>query len=234
MSEKKEKLLKELYDMTREATVLGSCQSVLYWDERTYMPRGGAENRANMISLLAGMTHEKQTSPRIGEIIGELLSDGIDPNEDSIDAANIRELKRDYELTIKIPKSLVEELSRTVTLAQGKWQEARANSDFQAFLPWFEKVVELKRQQAEALGYEGKPYNAMLDIFEPGATTDEIAETFAGLRNELVKLLEKIDTSGKKPDTSIIPRDYPIDLQKRFVPEASKAIGFDYNTGRLD
>lgn len=234
MSEKKEKLLKELYDKTREATILGSCQAVLDWDERTYMPRGGAENRANMISLIAGMVHEKITSPRIGEIIGELLGDGIDPNEDSIDAANVRELKRDYDLNVKIPRSLVEELSKTITLAQGKWQEARAASDFNAFLPWFEKVVELKRQVAEALGYEGKPYNAMLDIFEPGATTDDIAETFAGLRNELVKLLEKIEGSGKKPDTSIITRDYPIDRQKEFGIEASKAIGFDYGGGRLD
>jgi carboxypeptidase Taq len=234
MPEKKEKLLKELYDINREATILGSCHSVLDWDERTYMPRGGAENRANMISLIAGMVHEKLTSPRIGEIIGELLSDGINSNEDSIDAANVRELKRDYDLNVKIPRSLVEELSKTVTLAQGKWQEARANADFPAFLPWFEKVVDLKQQVAEALGYEGKPYNAMLDIFEPGATTDEIAETFAGLRNELVKLLEKIESSGKKPDKSIITRDYPIDLQKSFGSEASRAIGFDYHTGRLD
>ncbi|UCC79040.1 MAG: carboxypeptidase M32, partial [Candidatus Zixiibacteriota bacterium] len=234
MCEKKQKLLKELYDINREAAVLSSCNSVLHWDERTYMPRGGAENRADMISLLAGMVHDKQTSPRIGEIIDELLSDGIDPKEDSIDAANVRELKRDYELNIKIPKSLVEELSKTVTLAQGKWQEARAKSDFQAFLPWLEKVVELKRQVAEALGYEGVPYNALLDVYEPGATTDEIAKTFAGLRDELVVLLEKIRSSGKEPDRSIITREYPVEQQKQFSTEVSKAIGFDYNSGRLD
>lgn len=234
MSEKKQKLLKELYDINREAAVLSSCGSVLHWDERTYMPRGGAETRADMISLLAGMIHDKQTSPRIGEIIDELLSDGIDPKEDSIDAANVRELKRDYELSVKIPKSLVEELSKTTTLAQGKWQEARAQSDFKAFLPWFEKVVNLKRQEAEALGYEGKPYNALLDVYEPGATTDEIAKTFAGLRNELVKLLDKIRSSGKEPDTSIITRDYPVELQKKFGSEASRAIGFNYDNGRLD
>jgi carboxypeptidase Taq len=234
MSEKTQKLLKELYVIGREAAILSACEAVLNWDERTYMPRGGSENRANMISLLAGMIHEKQTSPRIGEILNELLSDGVNPNDDSLEAANVREMKRDYDLSIKIPKSLVEELSKTVTLAQGKWQEARANSDFQAFLPWFEKVVNLKQQVAEALGYQGKPYNAMLDIYEPGATTDEIAKTFAGLRDELVVLLDKIESSGKKPDTSIITRDYPVDLQEQFGMEASKAIGFDYHTGRLD
>jgi carboxypeptidase Taq len=234
MTQKKEKLLKELYDINREAAVLSSCNSVLHWDERTYMPRGGAENRANMISLLSGMVHDKQTSPRIGEILGELLSDGINPKEDSIDAANVRELKRDYDLNVKIPKSLVEELSKTETLAQGKWQEARANADYKAFLPWLEKVVKLRQQMAEALGYEGKPYNAMLDIYEPGATTDEIASTFAGLRDSLVELLEKIRSSRKEPDTTIITRDYDIEKQKQFGAEASKAIGFNYDTGRLD
>jgi carboxypeptidase Taq len=234
MSEKTEKLLKELYDINRDAAVLSLCGSVLNWDERTYMPRGGAENRANMISMISGMVHEKQTAPRIGEILNELMADGIDPKEDSIDAANVRELKRDYELSVKIPKSLVEELSRTTTLAQGKWQEARAKSDFPDFLPWMEKVVKLKQQVAEALGYEGNPYNAMLDVYEPGATTDEIANTFAGLRDELVKLLDKIKSSGKEPDTSIITRDYPVELQKKFGSEASQAIGFNYDNGRLD
>ena len=115
MSEKTEKLLKELYDINREAAVLSSCGAVLHWDERTYMPRGGAENRANMISLISGMVHEKQTAPRIGEIINELLTDGINAEEDSIDAANVRELKRDYELSVKIPKSLVEEVDKAMT-----------------------------------------------------------------------------------------------------------------------
>lgn len=234
MSEKQQKLLKELYEYNREATVLSSCGAVLNWDERTYMPRGGAENRANMISLISGMVHEKQTSPRIGEIINELLIGGIDAEEDSVDAANVRELKRDYELSIKIPKSLIEELSKTITLAQGRWQEARAKSDFPAFLPWLEKVVKLKQQVAEALGYEGKPYNAMLDIYEPGATTDEIIETFERLRDELVGLLEKIKSTGKEPDTSIITRDFPVELQEKFGVKASQAIGFNYDGGRLD
>lgn len=234
MSEKKDKLLKELYKINKETTILGACEAVLDWDERTYMPRGGVENRADMISLLAGLVHDKQTSPRVGEILDELLNGIIDKKEDSIDAGNIRELKHDYDLQVKIPKSLVEELSKTITLSQGKWQEARAKSDFPAFLPWFEKVVNLKRQVAEAIGYEGTPYNAMLDLFEPGTTTDEITRLFAGFRDELVELLGKIESSGKKPDRSIITRDFPIEIQRTFGTEAAAAIGFNFEGGRLD
>ncbi len=171
MSEKRKDLTEELYGLTREITTLNSCMAVLDWDERTYMPPNGSENRANQIALLAGMVHDRLTSSRIGEIINELLYNGLNPADDNIDSANLREIKRAYERAVKVPKSLVEELSRTITLSQRIWQEAREKSDFAAFKPWMEKIVKLKRQEAEAVGYDGTPYNAMLDDFEPGATT---------------------------------------------------------------
>lgn len=234
MSEKVKQFTDELYKLTKEISVLNSCNAVLDWDERTYMPPGGSENRANQIALLAGMVHDKLTAPRIGEIIKELIHVGLDPAADGVDSANLREIKRAYDKAVKVPKSLVEELSRTITMGQRAWQDARAKSDFAAFHPWMEKIVELKRQEAEAVGYEGTPYNAMLDDYEPGASTEHIAGVFAGLRDELVKLIGKINASGKKPDTSIITRDYPVDKQEAFGIEAAKTIGFNFESGRLD
>ncbi|MEE9555022.1 MAG: carboxypeptidase M32 [candidate division Zixibacteria bacterium] len=234
MSDKAKQLTKELYDLTKEITVLNSCQAILDWDERTYMPPNGSENRANQAALLAGMVHDKFTSPRIGEIINELIYAGIDPEADNVDSANLREIKRAYDKAVKVPKSLVEELSRTITMGQRAWQEAREKSDFPAFQPWMEKIVKLKRQQAEAVGYKGVPYNAMLDDFEPGASTAHITKVFAGLRDELVKLLTKIRESGTKPDGSIITRDYPVERQRQFGTDAAKAIGFNFDSGRLD
>lgn len=234
MSDKIRTLADELYGLTREITVLASCSAILEWDERTYMPPGGSENRANQSALLAGIVHDKFTSPRIGEIINELIAAGLDPEADSVDAANLREIKRAYDKAIKVPKSLVEELSRTVIKSQRAWQDARQKSDFPSFKPWMEKVVKLKREEAEAIGYEGTPYNAMLDNFEPGASTEHIAEVFAGLRDELVELVGRINSSPNRPDTSIITCDYPIDRQEEFGKEASNAIGFDFDSGRLD
>jgi len=234
MTDKTRQLAEELYKLTKEITVLNSCQAVLDWDERTYMPPKGSENRANQAALIAGMVHEKFTSPRIGEIIEELFQAGLDPEADSIDSANLREIKRAYDKAVKVPKSLVEELSRTITMGQRAWQDAREKSDFPAFQPWMEKIVKLKRQQADAVGYKGVPYNAMLDDYEPGASTAHITEVFAGLRDELVKLIGKINESGLKPDKSIITREYPIERQEIFGTEAAKAIGFSFESGRLD
>jgi carboxypeptidase Taq len=234
MSEKREKLLNELYGNMHDLAILRSCEALLDWDERTHMPRNGSEHRGNQMALLAGMVHEKFVSPRNGELINELISNGLNPDDDNLDSANIRELKKAYDKIIKIPKSLVEELSRTVTMSQGVWTEAREKSDFAMFKPWMEKVVSLKRQQAEAVGYKTVAYDAMLDDFEPGASTVTISKVFEGLRDELVPLIAKIKDSGKGPDTSIIMRNYPIDRQATFGAEAAKAIGYDFNAGRID
>lgn len=234
MSEKTKAMLAELYENIRDVAVLRSCASLLDWDERTYMPRNASEHRGNQMALLAGIAHERFVAPRIGELLNNLINDGISIESDTTDAANIREIKRVYEKAVKLPKSLVEELSRTIILSQGAWQEARAKSDFASFKPWMEKVVGLKRRQAEAVGYAIAPYDAMLDDFEPGITTAAISEVFSGLRNELVDLISKIAESGKRPDRQIILRLYPVDRQEKFGKEAAETIGFDFKSGRLD
>jgi carboxypeptidase Taq len=234
MSENTKVLLDELYGKIREVALLRSCESLLDWDERTYMPRNASEHRGNQMAVLAGIAHEKFVSPQVGELLGRLLSDGVDPAADTLDAANVREIKRVYDKAVKLPKELVEELSRTIILSQGAWQEARAKSDFAAFRPWMEKVVALKRRVADAIGYAAAPYDAMLDDFEPGATTETITRVFSGLRNDLVRLIAAIKDSGRGPDRSITERNYPVDRQEHFGKAAAEAIGFDFTSGRLD
>ena len=54
----------ELLRRVKEAGVLGSCASLLGWDERTYMPHDGAAHRGEQMALLARLTHEMATAPR--------------------------------------------------------------------------------------------------------------------------------------------------------------------------
>ena len=63
---------RELHDRMKETALLGSCGSVLGWDERTYMPRGGSAHRADQLALLAGMIHERITDERVGELLNEV------------------------------------------------------------------------------------------------------------------------------------------------------------------
>ena len=55
-----------------------------------------------------------------------------------------------------------------------------------------EKTFELKRAQAEALGYEHSPYDPLLDDFEPGESTANVSRVLAELRDALVPLVAEI------------------------------------------
>jgi carboxypeptidase Taq len=223
----------DLLRRTREVRLLDSCAGVLGWDERTYMPRAGAELRGDQMALLARLSHEMATDPAVGELLAAVEGSEL-VRSDGAAAANARELRRNYDRAVKLPKALVEELARVTSQAQGVWQEARSANDFPKFLPWLERLVTLKRQEAEAVGYQGHPYNALLDAYEPGATAEEITRVFADLAAELVPLVAAVAESSRKPDTAVLHRDYPIERQRQFSQAAARAIGFSFEAGRLD
>jgi len=207
----------------------------LGWDEQTYMPPAGAAHRANQLSLLAGMCHERATSPVIGELLGEVEGALLVRDADSPVAANVREARRDYDRATKLPRRLVEELSYTATLSQQAWIEARKKSNFGDFQPWLQKMVALKREEAQAIGFgKGVPYDALLDTFEPGMTAADVTRLFSPLREELVKLIAAISASQRRPNREIITRRYPVDAQREFSIAAARQMGFDFEAGRLD
>src|SRR3954468_10255054 len=152
----------DLIRRVRDAGVLASCAGLLGWDERTYMPRAGAAHRGEQMALLARLGHEMLTDPRVGERRAAVEGGPLvaDPEADA--AANVREIRRNYDRATKLPKELVEEIARTTSQAQGVWQEARQASDFGRFQPWLEKIVKLKREEAAAVGYRDHPYDALL------------------------------------------------------------------------
>jgi carboxypeptidase Taq len=198
------------------------------------MPREGSAHRAEQMALIARLGHGMLTDPRNGELLAEVERSPLTKDVASVPAVNVREIRRSYDRAVKLPKELVEELARTTTRAQQVWQEARSANDFAAFQPWLEKIVALKRQEAQAVGYKESPYDALLDEYEPGATAAEITRVFAALRDDLVPLVGAITQSGKKPPHEILEREYPVDRQKVFSQEAAAAIGFNFTAGRLD
>jgi carboxypeptidase Taq len=224
----------ELIRRAREANLLSSCMSLLSWDEQTYMPKRGVEHRGDQMALLAGLHHEKATDPRIGELLSAVETSQVVADPESAESVNVRELRRSYNRLTKLPRSLVEELARTIPKAQQEWVAARKASSFAQFEPWLEKVVTLKRCEAVCLTSNGALYDALLDEYEPGAKSKEIAALFASLRAELVPLVDAILGSSRRPDLSVLGREFAIDRQRVFGEAAAAAVGFDFESGRLD
>jgi carboxypeptidase Taq len=225
---------RQLCGHMREASLLGGIEEALGWDERCMMPAAGAEHRAAQITLLSGIIHDRLTDPRIGEWLNELADSELakDPHDDY--GATLLHLRRQYEKRTKLPKSLVEELAHTAALGQHAWQEARTNDDFAAFAPHLTKMVDLKRQQADALGFTETRYDALLDDFEPGELTSRVTQVLGALRDELVPLVAQIRDGGRSPDLSVLERSYPVEAQRTFGRWAASQLGFDFERGRLD
>ena len=227
-------LFDEVCQYVRQSSLLASVSYVLEWDERTMMPAAESQHRADQTTLLSGMIHQRWIDETFVGKVSELAAGPLAREADSETAVTIRRLKRLVDKKTKLPRSLVEELARTAVLGQSAWEQARRENDFARFRPWLAKTFELKRQQAEALGYKQSPYDALLDDYEPEESTANVGRVLADLRGELVGLVAAIRGSGRRPDTSLLCRDYPIAVQEAFGKEAAAAIGFDFARGRLD
>lgn len=234
MSDAAHQLYQHLCQYARETALLGSIESVLGWDERTMLPAAGGEHRAEQMALLSGMVHRRWTNPDLGQWLAELQESPLAADKHSDTGTNIYRLKREYDRKVRLPQRLVEELARTTVLSERAWQSAREKNDFPSFRPWLEKVLQLKREEAQALGYAECLYDALLDGFEPEARTSEVAQVLAQLREQLVPLVDAIRETGRQPDVSILARSFPVNAQEAFGREAAAKIGFDFNRGRLD
>ncbi|MEX2186306.1 MAG: carboxypeptidase M32 [Pirellulales bacterium] len=218
----------------RESALLASTVETLGWDERTMLPQEAGAYRAEQMTYLAGLVHQKRTDPRLGEWLAELDAGDLaaDPHSDA--AATIRNLRREYDRQRKLPQRLVEELTRATVLGQQNWVTARKADRFADFAPQLDTIMKLSREKADALGYTGARYDALLDEYEPHALSNEVAVVLENLRRELVPLVEAIAGSSQKPDLSILKRQFPAAAQEAFGRAAAARIGFAFSRGRLD
>ncbi len=225
----------ELVGLVREAAVLASVGNLVSWDQETMMPPKGAGLRAEQLSMLSGMVHEKSTHPRVGELLGECEEDR-DLLGDPAHAANVREMRREYDLATRLPLELVKALAECASKGMEAWKGARENNDFKAFLPALELTVELNKRKSECLG-QGKAadiYDPLLDTFEPGMTAARTAAIFKPLREFTVGLVDRVQGCGVKVDRGPAVIEFPIAQQKSFVEKVAARIGFDFDAGRMD
>jgi len=221
-------------ELTKEVSVLRSIESLLDWDQECNMPPEGVKDRSLQLASITTMIHEKLTSKTMAFYLSELKREGNFENLSPEQQANVREMAWEYHRASAIPSKLVNELAQTKSESYQNWTMAREKSDFKMFAPYLSKLVELKKQEAEYIGYESRPYDALLDGYEPGWTADDVDSLFSNLRPKLVNIVSKIIDSGIRPYVSPVTQKFPLDLQKAFNHQVAKDIGFDFQRGRFD
>ncbi|MBB6428256.1 carboxypeptidase M32 [Algisphaera agarilytica] len=227
----------ELLDHQRDASLLSSTASLLGWDQEVMMPPGGLEHRSRQLAQLAQMVHARSTDPRIADWLSACEADDSVTKDPLSDAAvNVREWRRGYDRSTKLPAALVVEMSETTSKAKAEWAEARKADEYARFAPWLDKIIELSRKQAECYGWsdDGEPWDALAEGYEAGMTAAYVEGVFTPLRDRLVGLLDRLMGAGAQPDNGFNELELPIAQQEAFVREVSAAVGFDYGRGRLD
>ncbi len=188
--------IEQLKGHLADIKALSEAAAVLGWDQQTYMPPGGAAARAAQSVALSKVIHQKMTGDETRRLLAQAESEAGSLDADSDDAAYLRMARRDFDLSTKVPTSLVAELARVTTLAHAVWAEARAAGDYAKFAPWLSQILDLTRQKADYLGHSGERYDALLDQFEPGMTTAEARSMFEAIKPDLVALVQAIAAKG--------------------------------------
>jgi carboxypeptidase Taq len=226
--------LTRLKEILGEVSDLGRAGAVLAWDQETFMPPGGIENRADQLTTLETLSHSRFTSDEVGALLDGAEGEVARLPFDSDDASLVRVTRRDYEQARKLSLELVGEIARAGATARPVWQKAREEQDFSQFAPYLERNVELNRRVADALGYEKRPYDALLDRTEPGLSTDQLEEIFAELKQAIVPLVADVARNADSVDDSVLHRGFDPEVQVRYALEVVTRLGYDIERGRQD
>ncbi|MFS0861534.1 carboxypeptidase M32 [Fredinandcohnia sp. 179-A 10B2 NHS] len=221
-------------ELDQKIAHLNSVLALAGWDQKVMAPKKGRSLFANAIGTLSTEVFKLTVSKEMGELLETLKSEEVYNQLDEVTKACVRERSNFYEQSKSIPAELYNEYMVLTSNANDAWEEARETNNFDIYLPYLERIVEIKKQFTEYYGYEGHRYNALLNEFEPGLTVEKLDPLFAELRKSSIDLLQRINASSSKPSGEVFTKLYDVEKQKEFNRFILPKIGFDMNGGRLD
>jgi len=232
---------KKLMEKVKELLVFQSAEFVVYWDMETMMPPRAINLRSQQLALLSRIEHKMSTDPEIGRLLEEVMQHPKYEELDAVQRRNVYLIKKQYDEQTKLPEELVAEIAKQRAITIDKWKKAKAAKEFSMFRPELEKLVELQKKAAEILmkvKETKNPYDALIDIYEPKMTAENITKIFGELREGLVSILKECENSSKQPDISILKRIVPIDTQRKIAKALAEFVGYDVTSkeagGRID
>jgi len=229
MEQKLNTLKERLADVLR----VNQAVAVLSWDQQTYMPEGGTQDRGDHLATLSKLAHEMFTSDDVGRLFDDLKPYAEQLEPDSDDARLIAVTDRRYRKQTRVPSKWVAEYAQATAVAHQAWVEARHDSNFAHFQPNLERIIELRRQYADMFAPYEHVYDPLLDDFEPGMKTTEVQQIFGALRPQQVALIQAISQRPQIDDGFLLVH-YDEQKQWDFGVEVVTRYGYDWKRGRQD
>lgn len=202
------------------------------WDQAAVMPSGGNQARSEAMAELSVHIHGLNTQPQLAEWFAQAESEDLS----SQDRATLRELKRQWQQANVLPEDLVQAKSLAGSKCEHAWRTQRSDNDWQGFEKNWKEVVTLSREEAqiraEASGLS--PYDAMLDLYEPGVNTQSLNHLFNEVKSWLPDLINQVIDKQSSEQVIQPTGTFLASQQKALGLEVMKLLQFDFNHGRLD
>ncbi|QRN99320.1 carboxypeptidase M32 [Archangium violaceum] len=226
-----EKTFDALLVRMQELRDLGGLIGLATWDQETYLPSKGAESRAFQLSTIQGIHHERLVDPRLGELLSWAMANkGLTDDQ----RAMARVLTHERDRAVKVPKALVQALAEAQSRGLVAWREARKQNRFSVFQPALERLLALRREQADAYGHSGERYDALLEGYEPGMRVERLSPVLSALRDNLIPLVAALQAAPRKVADFFQGRRFDLDTQWRLSLRLLADMGFDLEAGRQD
>ena len=187
------------------------------------MPPGAAEARGAQLSTLAGLRHRTLLDPSVDDAVSLLVE-----SDDPLVAACGRHAIRERAHAQLVPESLVRSLSEVSSRSVAVWSEARPAGDMAAFIEGIRPLVALTREQAACLADGGDPYDALIDLYEPGTTYADLQPVLDDLATRVAPIVDRLAGAG---GPALPVRHWDIDAQMRVGNDLAADIGFDLRRG---
>lgn len=226
--------LRELRVHLGEVEDLRYAAGMLGWDQQTMMPPRGGATRAEALATLERITHEMFVGAQTGRLLdaAEGALNGASPDSD--DASLVRVTRRHWEKARPVPGELAANLARAASVGQEAWVQAREKNDFTLFAPYLTRNLELTRQYVDCFDGFDCAYDVLLDDYEPGAKSVQVAGLFDELKHELMPVIATLSEHADAVDDSALHGSFPIEKQRIFVDGVIALMGFTREGWRLD
>lgn len=224
----------EFLDYNYQMDAYREACGLIEWDMRTGAPKKTVHKRSQVLSLLSKSHFDMATGEKMADYLQRLSKPEINEEIQEMTRHLVNECQKEFDRMSKIPSQEYKEYVELQSTAESIWEEAKESSDFAAFQPYLEKIIAYNKKFITYWGYEKHPYNALLDLYEPGMTVEVLNRVFEQLRNEIVPLVKKISESTKKLKTDFIYRSFDREAQKKLCLEITEELGYDFEAGRLD
>lgn len=220
----------DFVERMKKISDVGHSIAVLSWDKEVNLPEGGAALRSQQIATLSGISHELFTAKDFGTLL-EFLNESYDLNDKQ--QKNVSVTLKEYKQATKFDKDFVIKRSTLISNAYHAWLKARKENNFDLYVDALTELVAIKREEAEIIGYENHPYDALLDLYEPGSTVAELDVLFTDVKEQLVPFIQNLK---KNPQVSkdCLLKYYQKDKQWDFGIDLLENMGYDFKNGRQD